>query len=198
MSAQKDEVIHVYDGIQECDNALPKWWLYILYLSIAFAFWYIAYYFAFQSAYDKTIGKGFHTHAWSVKMLENDIKANTVVDDVDYSALSGQSLTEALAQPDMITLGASVYKGKCAVCHGNDAQGVVGPNLTDKFWIHGGSDASILKTISEGAAAKGMPAWKGIVSDKNIIGLVAYIQSLQGSNPAGAKEPQGEEYIPSP
>lgn len=196
MSAQKDEVIHVYDGIQECDNALPKWWLYILYLSIAFAFWYIGYYFAFQNGYDKTTGKGFQTHSWSVSKLNSDIKANTVVDDFDYASITGKDLDAAVLKPDMVSAGQSVYKSKCAVCHGNEAQGVVGPNLTDKFWIHGGSNEAIKSTITSGVAAKGMPAWKGIVTDKNIIGLVAYIQSVKGTHPAGAKAAQGEEYTP--
>lgn len=195
MSAKKDEVIHVYDGIQECDNALPKWWLYILYLSIAFAFWYLGYYFAFQKSYDETTGEGFNSRAWSLSKLESDIRANTVVDDKDYANLSPEELKASLLMPDMISAGGSVYKAKCAVCHGNEAQGVVGPNLTDNYWIHGGSPEQIQTTLLNGVAAKGMPAWKGIVSDKNIVGLIAYIKSVNGSNPKNPKAPQGDEYI---
>ena len=84
--------------------------------------------------------------------------------------------------------------GKCAACHGAEAQGVIGPNMTDDYWIHGdGSIASILKVANEGVLDKGMPPWKGVINDELLEKVAVYIYSLRGSNPEGAKPPQGEK-----
>jgi cytochrome c oxidase cbb3-type subunit 3 len=88
-----------------------------------------------------------------------------------------------------------VFVKNCAACHGDHGQGLIGPNLTDDNWLHGqGVPADIVKTISEGVAEKGMPPWGPVLKPEEIVGATAYIRSLHGSNPAGAKEPQGPVY----
>jgi cytochrome c oxidase cbb3-type subunit 3 len=69
----------------------------------------------------------------------------------------------------------------------------VGPNLTDEYWLHGGEVNHVYKTIKFGVPGKGMVAWKGKLSGKQILQVSSYILSLQGSKPANAKEPQGEK-----
>ncbi|MEY2792222.1 MAG: hypothetical protein RJA76_214, partial [Bacteroidota bacterium] len=87
--------------------------------------------------------------------------------------------------------GSQIYTTNCVACHGDKGQGGVGPNLTDKFWIHGGSIKSLFHTITNGVPEKGMIAWNKSLNPVQIQKVASFIVSLQGSNPAGAKEPQG-------
>ncbi len=92
------------------------------------------------------------------------------------------------------TEAASKLFTSCAVCHKADAGGLVGPNLTDEFWKNGGSKEDIVKTIVEGISGTSMISYKGTFSDEEIDTIADYILSLQGSNPEGAKEAEGEKY----
>jgi cytochrome c oxidase cbb3-type subunit 3 len=74
-------------------------------------------------------------------------------------------------------MGAGVFQGKCAMCHGDNLEGKIGPNLIDKIWIHGGNNTAIIKTIREGVSVKGMPAWDGLLTNDEIFGIVALIKS---------------------
>jgi cytochrome c oxidase cbb3-type subunit III len=82
----------------------------------------------------------------------------------------------------------------CAVCHKNDGGGSVGPNLTDEYWIHGGSVKDIFKVIKFGVKEKGMIPWEGKLSPEEMQSLTSYIITLQGTEPENAKGPQGEKY----
>ena len=78
-------------------------------------------------------------------------------------------------------------------CHGDKGQGIIGPNLTDDYWIHGdGSMTAILKVMNEGVLDKGMPSWKGQIPPDLMQNVAVYVYSIHGTNPAGAKPPQGE------
>jgi cytochrome c oxidase cbb3-type subunit 3 len=90
--------------------------------------------------------------------------------------------------------GKKLFEASCSPCHGANAQGVVGPNLTDDFWLHEGGIKDVFKTIKYGVPERGMKAWKDDFSPVQISELASYIKSLRGSKPAGAKEPQGQEY----
>lgn len=173
---------HEFDGIQEFDNDLPPWWLYMFYFTIAFAFVYLMYF--------HVMGKGKLSHAQyaeEVKMHEQKF-----ANKQDQNG-SNQALVPFKEQ-DKLTKGKEVYVANCVPCHGDGGQGIVGPNLTDKFWIHGGKFENIVTTITKGVPEKGMVSW-GPVLGKDKIHLVAsYIWSLYGTNPANPKEPQGEEY----
>jgi cytochrome c oxidase cbb3-type subunit 3 len=91
----------------------------------------------------------------------------------------------------VIASGQAIFKSTCAPCHGDHAQGNVGPNLTDDYWLHGGKINDLFKTIKYGVLSKGMPTWEKQLSPKQISDVANYIESLHGSNPAGAKAPQG-------
>jgi cytochrome c oxidase cbb3-type subunit III len=72
---------------------------------------------------------------------------------------------------------------------------VIGPNLTDHYWIHGTGDRKgIIQVVKKGVLEKGMPAWEGLLSDEEVLSVVGYVYSLRNTNPAQPKEPQGEEY----
>lgn len=92
---------------------------------------------------------------------------------------------------------AQLYQKHCIVCHGANGEGnPIGPNLTDKYWLEGGSPKDIYHIIDVGVPAKGMQAWNTLLTEEQMVGLTAYILNMQGTNPPNAKEPQGEFYQP--
>ncbi|MDP4151438.1 MAG: c-type cytochrome, partial [Bacteroidota bacterium] len=88
-------------------------------------------------------------------------------------------------------LGEQFYLANCATCHGKNGEGGVGPNLTDAYWLHGGSINDVFKTIKYGWPEKGMKSWKDDFSPSQIAQIASYVKSLTGSNPPNPKPPQG-------
>ena len=174
---------HNYDGIKELDHVLPRWWLGILYGSIVFAAWYSGYYL---SGHGPTPQQEL---AVSMKQIEALRPAQA-----PPSAGEDQALLAAFKDPAHLKHGAEVFQGKCIPCHGDKGQGVIGPNLTDDFWIHGkGTLKDIAAVVTSGVGDKGMPPWGPILTVDELRDVVAYVHSLHGSNPPGGKEPQGEK-----
>lgn len=102
--------------------------------------------------------------------------------------------TIALTDDASLTLGAEVFKSSCAVCHGQQGQGGIGPNMIDQYWIHGGSMDDIVHTINVGVPAKGMIPWNKTLSKDKIHQVASFIYSLAGTNPPTPKDPEGELY----
>lgn len=181
---------HDYDGIQEFDNPLPMWWLWSFFGTIIFAFLYFIHY---------QLGAGPNLD----QELQADlaaIKATAASDQAAGSAGGGaaapapEDLNAVMNDPARIAAGKTIFAGKCASCHGNEAQGLIGPNLTDKFWIHGtGKPEEIVQTVTKGVLDKGMPPWEAQLKTTEIHSVVAFIRSIKGSNPPNPKPPQGNE-----
>ena len=92
--------------------------------------------------------------------------------------------------------GGAVFAGKCAACHGNELQGLIGPNLTDEFWIHGkGTPKDIAAVVRKGVLDKGMPPWEGQLKDDEIRAVTVFIASRAGTKPPNPKPPQGEKVV---
>ncbi|MDU0372039.1 cbb3-type cytochrome c oxidase N-terminal domain-containing protein [Hymenobacter endophyticus] len=179
---RKDELMgHEYDGISEYDNDLPPWWKYGFYFTIVFAVGYMGYYHV--------------ANAGQLQLAEYETEMRQATLLVSAEADDPNKLTTytALTAPADLAAGKSIFATNCAPCHGASAEGKVGPNLTDEYWLHGGEINHVYKTIKYGVTSKGMVAWKGKLAGKQILQVASYIQSLQGSKPAGAKEPQGEK-----
>ncbi|GAB2781310.1 cytochrome c oxidase cbb3-type subunit 3 [Hymenobacter luteus] len=178
----RDEILdHDYDGIHEFDNDLPPWWKYSFYVTILFAFGYLGYYHVAQA--------GQLSHA----EYETEMQQAALLVSPDADDPTKLTTYEALASAADISSGKTLFASNCAACHGQNAEGKVGPNLTDEYWLHGGEVNHVYKTIKFGVQGKGMVAWKGKLSGKQILQVSSYILSLQGTKPAGAKEPQGEK-----
>ncbi|WP_338768559.1 cbb3-type cytochrome c oxidase N-terminal domain-containing protein [Bernardetia sp. ABR2-2B] len=176
---------HDYDGIQELDNDLPPWWKYGFYLSIVAGIIYFLVYvngIAPDSTeeYQVAVAEGNVLKAQYLAKMANSIDEN----NVELADIAG------------ITKGKTLFVKKCRTCHGENAEGLSGPNLTDEYWLHGGDIKSIFKTVKYGVAAKGMISWKDQLSPQEIQEVSSFIISLQGSNPPNAKDPQGEKYEP--
>lgn len=175
---------HDYDGIQEFDNPLPNWWLLTFYGAIAFSVVYIGYYH-------------FAGGPSLIDELNADLATVQAAAEANRKAAPGPSedeLNAAFADTGKRAQGKQIYAEKCAACHGAEGQGMIGPNLTDKFWIHGnGSLASLMQVVSDGVADKGMPPWGPLLSREQLVATAAHLKGLQGTKPANAKDPQGTE-----
>lgn len=177
---------HNYDGIQELDNQLPPWWKYGFYLTIVFAFVYL---FNFHVSGSGKLQIAEYNE--EMKNAELD-KKQRMENDANYiTAASVVTLTD----PAAIAAGKETFIKSCKACHGDFGQGNVGPNLTDEYWIHGGGIKNVFNTVTEGVPAKGMISWKSQLSPKAIQEVASYILTLQGTNPAAPKEPQGEKWV---
>ena len=184
-SSQTEDVgeVHVYDGIVEHDNRLPRWWLATLWGAVVFSFGYWFVYETFgvadhpQESFDK---------AMAVRREAEDkarVARAAIVDDAFLVALS--------QDPGARERGKAVYDSTCLACHADKGQGLVGPNLTDSAWLHGGAPTQILATVNDGVVAKGMPAWGPALGAGKVNDVVAYLLTMKGTNVPG-KEPQGE------
>lgn len=178
----RDEILdHNYDGIHEFDNDLPPWWKYSFYATILFAVGYLGYYHVAQA------GK------LSQAEYETEMQQAALIVSADVDDPNKLTTYQPLTTPADLTSGKALFATNCAPCHGASAEGKVGPNLTDEYWLHGGELNHVYKTIKFGVQGKGMVAWKGKLSGKQILQVSSYILSLQNSKPANAKEPQGEK-----
>jgi cytochrome c oxidase cbb3-type subunit 3 len=179
------------DGIQEYDNPLPGWFLYMFYGTILFAGLYFPYYLGYGRALADAGKVG-----QSLSASGSDYLAAVRLDEEAHHArpiaeLSSEELLEFLKAPGSISGGEAVYKANCVACHGDQGQGVVGPNLTDAYWLHGGNPQAILASVTQGYPEKGMPAWKNVLGAEKVRLAAAYVMSLKGRNVANAKAPQG-------
>lgn len=191
VTSDKDTMLadHNYDGIQELDNPPPPWFMFLFYGTILFAVVYLI---------------GFTvTGAWPTQEEEYVAKVEQI-EAAKAEALAAEeaSIDEnnvaASLEPADIASGKAIFVSKCEVCHLEGGKGMTGPNLTDDYWIHGGSDAEIFKTIKYGVVEKGMIAWQDQLTPKMMQDLVSYIQSLEYVGVEnGGKEPQGELYKPA-
>lgn len=178
---------HEYDGIRELDNNLPPWWVYMFYATIIFS---VVYLVRFHITGDGKL---------SIEEYEEQM-AEAAAQKEEQMAAGGEQITEDnvtyLADAPSIEKGAAIYKGNCATCHGQLGEGGAGPNLTDEYWIHGGSVKDIFSTIKYGVPAKGMIAWESQFSPEQMQQVASYIMTLVGTNPPNPKDPQGELYVP--
>jgi len=108
-----------------------------------------------------------------------------------HAAPATDQLLVMSKDPAALASGKTVFGAYCVACHGPDGGGVIGPNLTDTYWIHGGSPAAIYTTVHDGVLAKGMPAWGLSLKPEEVDAVVAYVISLQGTTPATPKPPEG-------
>ncbi|MBC6990533.1 MULTISPECIES: cbb3-type cytochrome c oxidase N-terminal domain-containing protein [Hymenobacter] len=179
----RDEIMsgHDYDGIHEFDNDLPPWWKMGFYGTIAFAAVYLFYFHVADAG------------QLSQAEYETEMKQAALLVSVGSDDPNKLTDFQPLTAAADIGAGKSLFATNCAPCHGAAAEGKVGPNLTDEYWLHGGEVNHVYKTVKFGVQGKGMVAWKGKLSSKQILQVSSYILTLQGSKPANAKEPQGEK-----
>jgi cytochrome c oxidase cbb3-type subunit 3 len=174
-------ILHEYDGIEEADNQLPTWWLWTFFGTVAFSVAYWFYYHGLEMAPVPSL-------AYLEEKAAAASAAGLDLDDAQVDAL----VSDVGLRRD----GQQVFKSNCAVCHGDRAEGKIGPNLTDAFWIHGGSPSAIFGVIRNGVPTKGMPEWGRTLGVRGTQAVAAYVLSLRDTNVPGGKGPEGERWVP--
>ncbi len=174
---------HEYDGIQEYDNPLPGWWSLVFFLSVVFALAY-----------------GVHYHlGGDGASVEDEYSAQAAeVFEMRFAELGElqpdrATLLTYMNDPQWLAVGQAVFRANCVSCHGSNAQGDIGPNLTDDQWKNVDAIEDIARVIADGAGNGSMPAWRNRMSHVNQIVLTAaYVASLRGSGPAEPRAPEGD------
>ncbi len=179
---------HNYDGIKELDNHLPPWWTAFFYITIIYGVIYMFVYHVFDAA-------PLPGELYEISVAEAKAAADArLAEAADSGGGIDESTVTYSDDPVVLENGKKIYDMQCASCHRNDGGGNIGPNLTDKYWLHGGSISDIYKTIKYGVPQKGMISWEPLLSPEQMRDVSSYILSIVGSDPANAKEPQGELY----
>ncbi len=185
-TVEKDELTgdkllsdHEYDNIRELDNNLPKWWVWMFIITIV---WSVAYIFV----YDVIKAAPYQQDEW-----KNEMAAAGGSSSGQSAAVSAADTIALVDQPSL-DAGKEIWIKQCKVCHLDGGQGLVGPNLTDNFSIHGCAYSNVLNIIRVGAPEKGMISWKTQLSDDQMKKVASFVMTLKGTTPPNPKAPQGE------
>jgi len=175
---------HRYDDIQEFDNPMPRWWVYIFWATIVFSVLY------WLNVPGIGVGKG------SIASYRAEIAAAEAAaarrNANRPAASTPEQLTALTRDRAAVALGKEVFKRNCAACHRLDGGGQIGPNLTDDYWLHGAAIGQVLATVSNGVLEKGMPPWGKVLKPAQLDAVTAYVVTLRGTNPPNPRPPQGE------
>ncbi|MBR9999128.1 MAG: c-type cytochrome [Cyclobacteriaceae bacterium] len=181
---------HNYDGIKELDNHLPPWWKWLFYITIVWSLIYLLAFHVFD--WMPLSSEEYNISIARAEAAMEAQKASSPSAAIDENNVTVATEEAALAQ------GETIFIRQCAVCHQQDGGGNVGPNLTDDYWIHGGSIKDIFSIIKYGVPQKGMISWESQLNPTEMRDVASYIKvKLVGTEPANPKEPQGELYDPS-
>jgi len=191
MAQFEDKVLHELDGIKEYDNPMPGWLMAIWWGSLIFSAAYLVFYaLSFGEGTMEAEFRGDTQAALTQTQAYYD--AHPITPPTPATLLAGAK------DPAILDVGRARFTKTCAACHGENAQGLIGPNLTDDRWIHGGNVEQIFQTVVKGWPAKGMPPWGRALKPEEIAALVSYVRSIQGSNPANPKPAEGDPVVPEP
>ncbi len=185
MSRATDELRdHAFDGIQEYDNPLPRWWLGIFWVTIAFGVVYAPWIHWGQG---NTIEEEYAAEMAAASAGSGGTEAAVVFDN--------DALTARCAGEGWSARAEGAFATNCVACHRADGGGLVGPNFTDDFYLHGGRPADIARIITVGVPEKGMIAWGKLIDRETILDLACKVRSFRGTTPGNEpmppKEPQG-------
>lgn len=180
-----EDLGHDFDGIRELDNRIPPWFNYLFVGTVFFAFIYMLDYHVLKIS--PLSGSEYVAEVQAAEIQKRIALATD--GEIDENALM------ALSDETSLKSGAENYQKYCVSCHGAQGGGLVGPNLTDQYWIHGGSVRNVYTIIKAGVPAKGMISWELVFSQKQMQQIASFVLSLQGTNPPGGKSPEGALYV---
>jgi len=173
---------HDFDGIRELDSKVPPWFSWLFILTIIFAIYYMLHYHVFGTGelmYDE----------YNQEVMAATLEREALMKS---GAFVNENTVELLTKPSELEAGKAIFEANCIACHASDGGGIVGPNLTDKYWIHGGGIKNVFKVIKYGVVEKGMIAWQTQLNPNQMQEVASYVLSLQGTTPAAPKQPEGE------
>lgn len=187
---KEDEIMidHEYDGIRELDNPIPMWFNALFYSSIAFAIGYLLVY---------------HVFGWGMTQDEEYQAAMQAGEKqrIEFLESSGSNIDENSValdlSPEFVAAGQEIFLQNCGMCHGNQGEGLIGPNLVDEYWLHGGEIGEVFRTVKYGVPEKGMVPWEANLTPVQIAQVSNFILSIAGTNPPNPKAPEGDKKEPS-
>lgn len=175
---------HSYDGIQEYDNPMPRWWLYLFYATILYSLLYVL--------NVPGIGNGTGRIANYEREMESARAKRAALEAAAPAPVVDEQLLLSVASdPARLAEGRTTFTTTCGTCHAADGGGNIGPNLTDRYWLRGGRPMEVHATVSHGVLDKGMPAWGEVYTPDQVVNVVGYMLTLRGTRPAEPKAPQG-------
>jgi len=173
---------HEFDGIKELNNPIPPWLVWVWYATVIFSVIYFTYYHVYKLG-----------DLQDAEYQKQMVEAGAGIEE--HKVETGQATLALLTSESDLAAGETIYKEKlCATCHGQLGEGnAIGPNLTDKYWIHGNKIEDIYNVIYNGVPTKGMTPYKDQLTEEKILQVSSYILvKMQGTNPPNAKAPQGD------
>lgn len=177
---------HDYDGIKELDNHLPPWWKGLFYLTILYGVVYIMIFHVFKTA-------PLQAEQYKLEMAAaEEFKKNIPQPEVDFDE---NTVTFTDDTADLIA-GREIFERQCGTCHLANGGGLAGPNLTDQYWKNGGGIQNIYKTVKDGIPNTAMISWETLLNPVKMRQVSSYVMTLEGSNPPGAKGPEGDLWVP--
>ena len=176
---------HVYDGIEEYDNPLPRWWFNLFLLTMVFGIIYLIL-FPGLGSFKGILG-------WSsTGELARDQQRAEASYEKSYGLFSQMSVEELVDEPKALKMGARLFANNCSVCHGADAGGNFGfPDLTDNDWLYGGEPSVIEASIALGRNGN-MPGWSAILGEEKIGQVTDFVLKISGQEHSAEAAQLGE------
>jgi len=184
---KEDDILldHNYDGIKELDSRIPPWYSGLFYATIIFAVYYMLHFHVFNTG----------------KLMYEEYE-----EEMEFASLQKAELmnTGSVVTEENVTLltddaslfsGKQIYDANCVACHSADGGGLVGPNFTDDYWIHGGGIKNVFKIVKYGVPLKGMISWQTQLNPVQMQEVSSYILTFQGTTPLAPKAPEGEVWV---
>jgi len=186
-AAEGDTTGHIWDEtLAEYNNPLPRWWLWMFYISMIFGLGYLVLYPGLGSF--RGVLNWTHQNAYAKEMEAADAKYGPLF--AKYAAKPVQELT---SDTGALRIGERLFVNYCASCHGSDAGGAIGfPNLRDNSWLYGGTPDAITTSILDGRSGT-MPGWKAALGEKGVKEVAAYVTSLSGRDADAALVSAGQQ-----
>ena len=183
---------HSFDGIEEYDNPLPRWWFLLFVGTLIFAIGYLILYPGLGTW--KGVLPGYEDGWTGVNQWKKEMARAGEQYGPLFAKYAAMPVADVAKDPQALKMGARLFASNCSVCHGSDAKGAYGfPNLTDRDWLYGGEPDTIKTTIMGGRQG-GMPAWKDVLGEEGIKNVAGYVRSLSGlKNPEGVDIAAGQK-----